>query len=167
MKHSVQAHDAATGIHQSFLQAPRTRHSSDRFLFSGLAQLWALQGIALASKGDNKEVLPAFQRALKASPNNLAALAGAAQIEYQEGKPGAAQHLNHLLELRPAEPTAHAMLAVLEYRKGNCDGALPHFEKAGEVAVGTPVTQRPPHGSGRALASASGSYRRGVTSKRK
>ncbi len=97
------------------------------------AQLWTLQGIALASKGDNKEALPAFQRALKISPNNLAALAGAAQIEYQEGKPGAAQYLNHLLELRPAEPTAHAMLAVLEYRKGNCGGAVPHFEKAGEL----------------------------------
>jgi len=97
------------------------------------AQLWALQGIALASKGDNKEALPAFQRALKISPNNLAALAGAAQIEYQEGKPGAVQHLNHLLELRPAEPTAHAMLAVLDYRQGNCAGAAPHFEKAGEL----------------------------------
>jgi len=97
------------------------------------AQLWTLQGIALASKGDNQEALPAFQRALKISPNNLAALAGASQIEYLEGKPAAAQHLNHLLELRPAEPTAHAMLAVLEYRKGNCGGALPHFEKAGQL----------------------------------
>jgi tetratricopeptide (TPR) repeat protein len=97
------------------------------------AQLWTLQGIALASKGDNKDALPAFQRALKISPDNLAALAGAAQIEYQEGKPGAVQHLNRLLELRPAEGTAHAMLAVLEYRKGNCAGAAPHFEKAGEL----------------------------------
>jgi tetratricopeptide (TPR) repeat protein len=97
------------------------------------AQLWTLQGIALASRGDNKEALPAFQRALKISPNNLAALAGAAQIEYQGGKPGAVQHLNHLLELRPAEPTAHAMLAVLAYRQGNCAGAAPHFEKAGEL----------------------------------
>lgn len=97
------------------------------------AQLWTLQGIALASKGDNKGALPAFQRALKISPNNLAALAGAAQIEYQEGKPEAVQHLNHLLELRPAEPTAHAMLAVLDYRQGKCGAAAPHFEKAGEL----------------------------------
>jgi hypothetical protein len=35
------------------------------------------------------------------------------------------------------------------------------------VAVGTPVTRRPPQGSGRALASASGSYRRVLTSKRR
>jgi tetratricopeptide (TPR) repeat protein len=99
--------------------------------FPDSAQLWTLQGIALASEGDNKDALPAFQRALKISPNNLAALAGAAQIEYQEGKPGARQHLNRLLELRPAEPTAHAMLAVLEYRQGNCAGATQHFERAG------------------------------------
>ncbi len=36
-----------------------------------------------------------------------------------------------------------------------------------EVAVGTLVTQRPPHGSGLALISASGSYRGCVASKRK
>ena len=35
------------------------------------------------------------------------------------------------------------------------------------IAVGTPVTQRPPHGSGLALISASGSYRGCLASKRK
>jgi tetratricopeptide (TPR) repeat protein len=97
------------------------------------AQLWTLQGIALASKGHNKDALTAFQRALKISPNTIAALAGAAQIEYQAGSPGAVPLLNHLLQLRPDEPTAHAMLAVLEYRKGNCAAAAPHFAKAGEL----------------------------------
>ena len=79
------------------------------------AQLWTLQGIAYAGKGDGKEALTSFQRALKISPNNLAALAGAAQIEYQEGNQSAMPLLNHLLQLRPGDPTAHAMLAVLEY----------------------------------------------------
>lgn len=97
------------------------------------AQLWTLQGIALASKGDSKDALMAFQRALKISPDNLAALAGAAQLEYQSGSPGAAKLLDHLLQLRPEEPTAHAMLAVLNYRQGNCATAAPHFEKAGEL----------------------------------
>jgi tetratricopeptide (TPR) repeat protein len=96
-------------------------------------QLWTLHGIALANKGDSKDALTAFQRALKISPDNLAALAGAAQIEYQAGIPGAAKLLNHLLQLRPEEQTAHAMLAVLEYRQGNCAAAAPHFEKAGEL----------------------------------
>ena len=31
--------------------------------------------------------------------------------------------LKHLLKLRPADPTAHAMLAVLQFREGNCAAA--------------------------------------------
>jgi len=97
------------------------------------AQLWTLQGIALASKGNTKDALKAFQRALKIAPNTIAALAGAAQIEYQEGNAAAGPLLNRLVQLRPDEPTAHAMLAVLEYRNGNCAAATPHFAKAGEL----------------------------------
>src|SRR2546430_2999326 len=97
------------------------------------AQLWTLQGIALASKGDSKEALAAFQQALNISPNSIAALAGAAQIEYQAGNRDAVSLLNRLLQLRPGDPTGHAMLAVLEYRQGNCAAATPHFEKAGEL----------------------------------
>ncbi len=96
-------------------------------------QLWTLKGIALASKGNSKEALTAFQEALKISPNNIAALAGAAQIEYQAGKQSAMPLLNRLLQLRPGDPTASAMLAVLEYRQGNCAAAVPHFDKAGEL----------------------------------
>jgi len=96
-------------------------------------QLWTLQGIAFASKGDSKKALTAFQQALKISPNNIAALAGAAQIEYQAGNQGAVPLLNRLLQLRPGDPTAHAMLAVLEYHQGNCVAAATHFEKAGQL----------------------------------
>jgi tetratricopeptide (TPR) repeat protein len=97
------------------------------------SQLWTLQGIALVSKGDNKAALPAFQQALKLSPNNIAALAGAGQIEYQAGSQDAVPLLRHLLELRPDDPTANTMLAVLEYRKGDCAEAAAHFDKAGEL----------------------------------
>src|SRR2546429_109345 len=97
------------------------------------AQLWTLQGIAFASKGDSKEALAAFQQALKILPNSIAALAGAAQIEYEAGNRDAVPLLNRLLQLRPGDPTGHAMLAVLEYRQGNCGTATPHFEKAGEL----------------------------------
>src|SRR5579863_9987717 len=97
------------------------------------AQLWTLHAIALASKGDGKDALTAFRRALKITPHNIAALAGAAQLAYQSGDPGAAILLNRLLQLRPEEPTAHAMMAVLDYRKGNCAAAAPHFEKAVEL----------------------------------
>jgi tetratricopeptide (TPR) repeat protein len=95
--------------------------------------LWTLQGIAYASKGDNQQALAAFQRALSISPNNIAALAGAAQIQYQAGSKDAVPLLNHLLQLRPGDPTASAMLAVLEYRQGNCKAAAPNFERAAEL----------------------------------
>jgi tetratricopeptide (TPR) repeat protein len=98
--------------------------------------LWSLQGIALASEGDNGKALSAFQQALKISPNNVMALEGAAQIEYQAGNRDAVPLLIHLLQLRPGDPTSHAMLAVLEYRSGNCAAAAPHFEKAGELLDG-------------------------------
>ncbi|GAC1662402.1 MAG: hypothetical protein NVS9B4_16010 [Candidatus Acidiferrum sp.] len=97
------------------------------------AQLWTLHGIALTSTGDNKNALAAFHRALKISPNSIAALAGAAQIEYAAGSRNAVPLLNRLLQFRPGDPTGHAMLAVLEYRQGNCAAAVPHFEKAGEL----------------------------------
>ena len=99
----------------------------------GSAQLWTLQGIAFAGKGDSKQALAAFQQALKISPNSVAALAGAAQIEYEADSREAVPLLNRLLELRPGDPTGHAMLAVLEYRNGDCTAAVPHFDKAGKL----------------------------------
>ncbi|HEY7615904.1 MAG TPA: tetratricopeptide repeat protein, partial [Terriglobales bacterium] len=96
-------------------------------------RLWTLHGIALARKGDSRPALDAFQRALKISPNTVAALEGAAQIQYQLGDRAAIPLLNRLLQLRPGDPTSHAMLAVLEYRQGNCSAAATHFEKAGAL----------------------------------
>src|SRR5580658_2628222 len=46
-------------------------------------QLWTLQGIAYVSKGDSKDALVSFQQALKIAPNNVPALEGAGQIQYQ------------------------------------------------------------------------------------
>jgi tetratricopeptide (TPR) repeat protein len=97
------------------------------------AQLWTLQGLAFAGKGDGKQALAAFRQALKIAPNNVAALAGAAQIEYEADGREAIPLLNRPLELRPGDPTAHAMLAVLQYRKGDCTAAVPHFDKAGKL----------------------------------
>jgi len=99
----------------------------------GSAQLWTLQGLAFAGKGDSKQALAAFQQALKIAPRTVAALAGAAQIEFEANSREAVPLLERLLELRPGDPTVHAMLAVLEYRKGDCKAAVPHFDKAGAL----------------------------------
>ena len=99
----------------------------------GNAQLWAMQGVAYAKQGHNQEALASFQRALKLSPDYLPALQGAAQIEFDAGNSAAIPHLQRVLRLRPADQTAHGMLAVLRYRQGNCDAAVVHFEKAGNL----------------------------------
>jgi len=97
------------------------------------AQLWTMQGIALRGKADDKNALAAFRQALKISPDYVAALAGAAEIQYQAGDPKAIPLLNRLLRLRPRDPTSHAMLAVLQYREGNCEAAITHFQQAGTL----------------------------------
>jgi len=114
--------DTAVALTQSALKAS-----------PGSAQLWTLQGIAFAGKGDRKPALAAFQQALKIAPDNVAALAGAAQIGYDADSAEAVPLLHRILKLRPGDPTAHAMLAVLEYRKGNCPAAVPHFDQAGRL----------------------------------
>ncbi len=97
------------------------------------AQLWTLQGIAHSRKGDVEAALAAFRRALALAPDYVAALEGAAQLHYQAGSRQAVPLLNRLLRLRPGDPTSHAMLAVLEYRDGNCQAAVSHFERAGPL----------------------------------
>ena len=86
------------------------------------AQLWTLQGIALARKGDARSALSAFNQALKLSPDYVAALEGAAQLHYEAGSREAVPLLNRLLRLRPGDPTSHAMLAVLEYPRRELPG---------------------------------------------
>jgi tetratricopeptide (TPR) repeat protein len=94
-------------------------------------KLWTLQAIALSGKGDQNNALSAYQTALNISPEYVPALEGAAQIEYNAGNQNAVPLLNHLLKLRPDDPTAHAMLAVLAAKKGDCNDAVQHFSAVG------------------------------------
>jgi tetratricopeptide (TPR) repeat protein len=66
-------------------------------------------------------------------PDYLPALEGAAQIEYQQGGSGADALLRRVLALRPADPATHAMLAVVQYKSGNCKDAVVHFQQAQSV----------------------------------
>lgn len=96
-------------------------------------ELWTMQGAAYAGRGDTKEALASFRKALELSPDNIPALHGAIQIDYDNGDAAAIPLLQHLLKLRPAESMSHAMLAVLEYQQGRCSSAVVHFEKAGSL----------------------------------
>jgi tetratricopeptide (TPR) repeat protein len=97
---------------------------------SGNAQLWTMQGMAYSGEGRKKEALASFRAALKIAPDNVHALQGAAQIEYDDASPEALPLLKHLLRLRPDDPTSHGMLAVLAYQRGDCGSAVTHFEHA-------------------------------------
>ena len=94
------------------------------------ADLWMMQGRAYSGLGRKKEALRSFRTALEFSPDNVLALQGAAQIEYDAGSVAGIPLLRHLLLLRPGDVTSHGMLAVLEYQQGNCRAAVLHFERA-------------------------------------
>jgi Flp pilus assembly protein TadD len=96
-------------------------------------RLWSLQGVALSGEGHKRKALAAFQHALSLAPNFMQALEGAAQIEYEASSDAAIPHLQRILTRKPRDPTAHAMLAVLEYQRGHCNPAVVHFEKAGTL----------------------------------
>jgi tetratricopeptide (TPR) repeat protein len=93
----------------------------------GNAQLWTLQGIAYTGKGEPESALDSYHAALKISPDYMAALKGAAQLEYQTGNTDAIPLLEHILRLLPQDATSHAMLADLAYKNGDCAKAVDHF----------------------------------------
>jgi tetratricopeptide (TPR) repeat protein len=92
-----------------------------------------MQGVAYSGRGQKKEALASFKSALKIAPDSIPALQGAAQIEFEAGDAAAIPILQRLLRMRPADPTSHGMLAVLEYRRGKCEAAVAHFAKVGAL----------------------------------
>ena len=98
--------------------------------------LWTMQGKAYTGEGRDKEALASFGNALRIAPDYIPALQGKAQIDFDAGSAAAIPVLQHLLRLRSDDKTSHGMLAVLEYRQGNCAAAAPQFEKAGALFDG-------------------------------
>src|SRR5437879_3718425 len=103
------------------------------------ARLWTLEGIALAGLGRDREALSAYNSALSVSPDYLAALEGAAELEYKAGSPRAIQLLNHIVKLRPDDHTSHAMLGVLAYKQHDCNSAVKHFHASRELIASQPA----------------------------
>jgi len=105
----------------------------------GNKQLWMLQGLAYLGEKKKREALASFRSALKISPDYLPALEGAAQIEFDAGSKAAVPLLEHVLRLKPDDPTSHAMLAVLASKQGDCATAIQHFEKSGALTSSQPT----------------------------
>jgi tetratricopeptide (TPR) repeat protein len=106
------------------------------------AQILTLEGLALQALGQDRNALAAFQQALKIAPNFLAALEGAAQIEYAAGSSDAVTLLDRLLKLRPDETTAHAMRAAIAWQHHDCATAVSHFERSQPVIASQPDALR-------------------------
>ena len=96
---------------------------------------WTLEGMALEGLGRVTESLGAFEHALQIDQDNLAALEGAAQLEFQAGSPQALPFLEKLLRLRPQNQTAHAMMAALAFKHKDCATTVAHYQKSPDVVA--------------------------------
>ena len=100
------------------------------------SKLWTLKAVALQQSGKANGALAAYEHALNLSPEYLPALEGAAQLHYAAQSAKAIPLLRKIISIQPADPTAHAMLGVLEYR--NTDYTLAAQDFAGaEQVLGT------------------------------
>jgi tetratricopeptide (TPR) repeat protein len=105
-------------------------------------QLRTLQGLAYSGEGNQKKALASFQNALKLAPDYLPALEGAAGIEYENGSKQAVPLLQHVLRLKPGDPTSLAMLGVMAYKRGDCAQAAKDFEQSGPQLESQPAAMR-------------------------
>ena len=96
-------------------------------------KMLAIRGLGMKNSGKTGEALKSFEEAAVICPDYLPALEGMAEIEYAQQSPKAVDILNRILALQPANSTTHAMLAVLDWKSGNCRQAVEHFAKAGEL----------------------------------
>jgi tetratricopeptide (TPR) repeat protein len=102
-------------------------------------RIWALRGMAYAGKGASSSALDSYEHAIELDPGYLPALEGAAQIAYQQRSAAAKPLILKVLAQLPDDPTSHTMLAFLDYAAKDCAGAIPHFEKGGEVLAKQPI----------------------------
>ena len=101
-------------------------------------RILTLQALAFKELGQEGKALAGFHRVLELSPDYLAALEGAAQLEYAASSERAVPLLDRLLKLRPDEPTAHAMRAVMAWKQRDCETAVLHFERSRSVIASQP-----------------------------
>jgi tetratricopeptide (TPR) repeat protein len=101
-------------------------------------RILVLEGMALSGLGNDTAALATFNNVLKIAPDYIPALESAGAIEYRTGNPAANAHLERLLALRPDEETAHAMLAVLAWKSGDCAAAVPHFNRSKRAIASQP-----------------------------
>jgi tetratricopeptide (TPR) repeat protein len=132
---------------QAILSALRARDFSQAYELSRAAtvqspknpKIWVMEGMALSGLGRRNEALNAYNSALNVEPDYLPALEGAAEIEYNSGGKRARELLERIVRLKPDNPTANAMLGVIEYRRRDCASAAKHFSAASQAIATQPA----------------------------
>lgn len=102
-------------------------------------KILTLEGLALSGLGRKDAALADYDAALKIAPNYIPALEAAAEVEYNAGGERAVVLLNRLLAFRPNDPTTHAMLAAIAYRRKDCSSAVKHFQASGAALSSQPM----------------------------
>lgn len=113
----------------NYLQAQR-KADAELKQFPTDPRLWTLNGLALARLGESARALDSYEHALHISPDYLAALEGAAEIQYKDGSQAAVGLLERIIKTHPDDETSHAMLAVLAFKRGDCAAAAGEFERS-------------------------------------
>jgi tetratricopeptide (TPR) repeat protein len=101
-------------------------------------RLWTLNGFVLLHTGNRNEALASYEHALQTSENYLPALEGAAQIRYDASDQEAVPLLEKVLQLKPADETAHGMLGSLAFLRGDCATAATEFAQSWALTVSQP-----------------------------
>ncbi len=96
----------------------------------GDCRVLTMRGLALENQGRTGDGLLSYQQALRACPQFIPALEGAAQVYYVRQSPEAKPLLERILVQRPDDVTSNAMMAAIDAREGDCPSALPYFRKS-------------------------------------
>jgi tetratricopeptide (TPR) repeat protein len=104
--------------------------------------LLSLKAIALSRLDQTKTSLATYDQAIALCPRYLAALEGAAEIEYQLGTPTVEAHLKQVIAIVPENLTARAMLASFYMERGDCAHALPEFKASSALFAQRPELMR-------------------------
>ncbi len=102
-------------------------------------KVWTVRAVALEQARQPKEALKSYEQALNVAPDYLPALEGAAQLHYKAQSAQAVPLLRKIIAIQPADPTAHAILGVLEYRQADYGPAAQDFDAAEQVLSSQPA----------------------------
>ena len=138
---SAQARHPSIGSIEDLIRSHEYGEALDAINFGlranpGDIQLLTLQGIVLSLEGKKPQALVLFQRVLKVSPQNPAALRGEAEILYESQDSRTIPVLKQILSADPRDQTANEMLGLLEAKQGDCRDANEHF-LLNETTAGT------------------------------